>query len=127
MRPHYALFKILIAGCIFLLPAIVRAGTTGEISGSVSDLVTHAPIAGAGITVVSPTSRYKAVSDSTGFYAIINVFPDTYVVTASATGYDSRTINGNTVNQDQTLTVSFELVKIVKTLARIQVKGITNL
>src|SRR5690242_18456039 len=79
---------------------VALAGATGQLTGRVVDASSNAPIAGANITAVSPTGTYKAVTSSNGYYAIVNVYPDTYRVTVSAEGYTSAMSDGNTVNQN---------------------------
>lgn len=76
------------------------AGTVGSIQGTVTDSDGH-PIAGASVTAVSPSQTAHGVTDSKGFFALLNLSPDTYAVTASKDGYDSTTLNGLTVQADQ--------------------------
>ena len=76
------------------------AGTTGSIQGYVTDSDGHA-IAGASVTATSPTQTGHSVTDSKGFYTLLNLSPDTYAITATKDGYDSTTLNGVTVQADQ--------------------------
>ncbi|MBC5825889.1 MAG: TonB-dependent receptor [Candidatus Eremiobacteraeota bacterium] len=99
------------------------AASTGELSGHVTDAATHAPVAGARVTAISPTGKYTATTRANGFYAIVNVFPDTYTVTASAVGYEVTSSPGNTVNQEQNTGVNLELSKQIKSLGQIAVRG----
>jgi len=61
--------------------------TVGVIAGTVVDITTTAPIAGA--TVSTDIGGYSATTDATGSYTIADVAAGDYTVTASATGYDS--------------------------------------
>src|SRR5579884_4317628 len=63
------------------------AGTTGIISGTVTDQETHAPIANVRVTAASPSGTYAATSDSRGFFSMAGVYPDTYAVSFQATSY----------------------------------------
>lgn len=78
----------------------VLAGTTGSITGVVTDN-TGRPIAGAFVTASSPSQTVKGTTDSKGFYSLLNLSPDTYAVTASKDSYDPTTVNGLTVQADQ--------------------------
>jgi phosphatidylinositol-3-phosphatase len=69
-----------------------QTGGTGSISGNVTNAVTGAPIAGA--TVAGPGS---ATTDPTGNYQFASIAAGTYVLTASASGYQ---------NSSSTVTVS---------------------
>src|SRR5450755_3258007 len=78
----------------------VLAGTTGSISGTVTDQ-NGAPVAGVRVTATSPSQNASVTSDSKGFYSVLNLSPDTYTITATKTGYDPSTLNGVTVTADQ--------------------------
>jgi hypothetical protein len=78
----------------------VLAGTTGTISGTVTDQ-NGAPVAGVRVTATSPSQNASVTSDAKGFYSVLNLSPDTYTITASKTGYDPSTLNGVTVTADQ--------------------------
>ena len=78
----------------------VLAGTTGSISGTVTDQ-NGAPVAGVRVTATSPSQNASVTSDAKGFYSVLNLSPDTYTITASKTGYDPSTLNGVTVTADQ--------------------------
>ena len=60
---------------------------TCSIACTVVDAVTTAPIAGATISIDPGGS--SATTDATGTFQIVNVAAGDYIVTASATGYDS--------------------------------------
>src|SRR5579863_610199 len=79
----------------------VLAGTTGSIQGFVTDANGH-PISGATVTAVAPSQTSHSTTDSKGFYAILQLSPDTYAVTGSKDGYDPTTTYGLTVQADQT-------------------------
>ncbi len=78
----------------------VLAGTTGSIQGFVTDSSGHA-IAGAAVTATSPSQNVRGVTDSKGFYSLLNLSPDTYAVTAAKDGFDPTTVYGITVQADQ--------------------------
>ncbi len=64
---------------------------TGTISGFIYDAETSLPIALSNVTSVPPTSA--VTTDTTGTYAILNVDPETYVISASKIGYITGTSN----------------------------------
>lgn len=123
--------RIIVFVSVFLLVVFgqatrILAGTTGEIAGTITDASTAAPIAGAHITAVSPSGTYKTISNTRGYYAIVNVFPDTYSLTVSAEGFQTTTSAGNTVNQDQVTPVSIAMNKEVRSLGRVTVRSATS-
>jgi hypothetical protein len=104
----------------------VLASSTGQITGRIFDAATNSPIAQAAVTAVSPTGIYKAVTGANGYYAIVNVYPDTYRVSASATGYQTAMSDGNTVDQNSSTTVNIGLSKDATVLGRVSVRGATT-
>lgn len=85
----------------------VFAGTTGKISGRVTDGATHEPLVGVNVTVMG--TALGATSDVTGTFAILNVAPGTYRTRASLVGYTTTIIADVVVNIDQTTTITVEL------------------
>lgn len=94
------------------------AGVTGNISGHVIDDQGR-PIGDAKVTVTSPSQSISRLTDPSGFFSILNLAPDTYVVTASKDGFDSGTVYGVTVQADQNAAANIALHPIAKTLGKI--------
>ena len=69
---------------VFVAGSLAFAGTTGKISGVVSDQVTGAPIAGAVVRVVG--TELSAVTDAEGRYTILNVPVGKHTLVASLLG-----------------------------------------
>jgi len=87
--------------------ALTASGpTTGTLQGTVTDAATTAPISGATVTIVGGDST---TTDGSGFYQFTNIAPDTYDVTASASGYNPDTANGVVVTAGNTTTQDFAL------------------
>src|SRR5579872_2114139 len=108
----------LIAGMFStLVPAY--AGTTGTISGTVTDKENGAPVAGVDIAAQAPTGTYRAVTDARGYYTMTGVYADTYAVAFSKTGYEPQKITGVTVNPDSSVPLSLQLQKSIKTIATV--------
>lgn len=95
------------------------AGTTGILTGTVTDSATQAPLANVQIAAVAPTGRYTATTNSHGFYSIAGVAPDEYTVSFQLTGYEPVSTPGQNVFADQSTTVSTSLLKSLRTIARV--------
>ena len=100
--------QLLIFGLIVPL-VYLFAGTTGKISGTVTDSQTGEPLPFVNIVVVG--TNFGAAADIDGFYNILNVPPGTYTMKASAIGYNSVTVENVKVSIDLTTTVNFELTE----------------
>ena len=92
--------RLLRIGLLTLLVLVCQAtwtlaGTTGSISGKVTDQNGNG-LAGAKVTASSPGQSLSVTSGSNGFYSILNLSPDTYSVTTSKDGYDTATVYGVT-------------------------------
>jgi TonB dependent receptor/Carboxypeptidase regulatory-like domain/TonB-dependent Receptor Plug Domain len=85
----------------------VLAGTTGSITGIVTDSSTQKPISGASVNAISASQSATAKSDSAGRFTFISLAPDTYVISvAAAPGRDAYSLSGITVQADQTQSVT---------------------
>lgn len=116
----------LVLGLVFGQETRVLAGSTGQITGKVTDSATGAAVAGASITAVSPSGTYRAASDAKGYFAIVNVYPDTYQVTATAAGYHSVVSDGNSVIQNNTAVVNLSLAREATVIGHVTVRGVTT-
>src|SRR2546425_784365 len=102
-------FRACIRLFLFLLFANVTglAGTTGKISGKITDGQTKEALAGVNVLVAG--TALGAASDLEGSYFIINLPPGTYRLKASAVGYAPTVINDVKVFVDQTTRIDFAL------------------
>src|SRR5579863_53704 len=116
-----------VLGLVFGQETRVLAGSTGQITGKVSDSTTGAAIAGVSIAALSPSSTYRTTTDAKGYFAIVNVFPDTYRVTASASGYQTAMADGNSVVQNETAVVNISLSREATVLGHVTVRGVTTI
>jgi hypothetical protein len=107
---------------LLVSPVIASAALTGQVSGTVTDGVTHAPVAGAKVIATSPSGAYSATTDPKGGYALVGVAPDTYTVTFAKQGYAVATVTGVTVLPDDTKTVDGRLTVEVRTLSTVTVR-----
>ena len=92
---------------LFLFGNFIYAGTTGKISGKISDKSTGEALIGANVLIVGTT--LGASSDIDGNYFILNIPPGEYQIKASVISYSSFTIQKVRVSVDQTTKIDFEL------------------
>jgi hypothetical protein len=90
---------------IFLFPAglLAQTGTTGQISGNVTDQA-GAAVPGATVTVTSVGTGAKRTAQTTGDgnYSIVNVDIGVYKLSVSGTGFKATTVSNVTVNVSNT-------------------------
>ena len=106
-----------------LSPLVARAGTTGAIVGRVTDAVTHAPVAGARVSIASPAQTASTLSDAAGNFRFLSLVPDTYTVGVERAGYDTASLAGVTVLADQTQTVPIVASKSLQRIGRVTARG----
>jgi len=94
---------------VFLLLSIqfLYAGTTGKISGKVTDAATGESVIGANIILMGHS--LGGAADIDGNYFVINIPPGVYDVRASSIGYQSVTLQNVRVSVDQTTKLDFQL------------------
>jgi len=104
----------------FLSPSYGGAAeaTTGTLVGVVA--TDSGPIAGARVTMTSPSGVYSASSDARGRFDILGIVADTYTASVHATGYQPVSRAGITILPGQTARVSFRLVAELKTIASVR-------
>ena len=92
---------------LFLFSIGLQAGTTGKISGFVTDLETGDPLIGCNVIVDGTT--FGASAGMEGDYFITGLPPGTYSVTASMIGYTSLRKTDVMVSVDLTTPLDFDL------------------
>ena len=117
---------VLVLGLVFGQETRVLAGSTGQITGKVTDAATGAAISGASITAASPSGTYRTTTDARGDFAVVNVYPDTYRVAASAAGYQTAMSEGNSVIQNNSAVVNLALSRQTTVLGHVTVHGVTT-
>ncbi|HTV73795.1 MAG TPA: TonB-dependent receptor [Candidatus Acidoferrales bacterium] len=103
------------------------AGTTGGLSGTVSDTDTKKPIAGATVSVVSPSQSLSTKTDAHGHFTFVSLIPDTYVVAVEKQGYESATLQGITVLADQTQTLAIPVKQKLEEIGHATAEAPSNL
>ena len=91
------------------LSGLARAGTSGNIAGTIRDAKTGAPVAGVRLQIKSPSQTVETTTDAHGHFVVFALQPDTYTLTADKTGYDSKALSDEPVFADQTQQYDFEL------------------
>ncbi|MBC5800057.1 MAG: TonB-dependent receptor [Candidatus Eremiobacteraeota bacterium] len=106
---------------------LVLAGTTGTLSGTVTNTADNRPLAGAKVTAASPSQTSTATTDAGGHFTILSLPPDTYTVSVEAAGFQPVAEAGISVNADQTRVVSLSAAKALRTIARVASRAATSL
>lgn len=120
-------FLLLALGFIGGASGIVRAGTTGSISGTIVDAKTNRPVAGVVVQVASPSQTAKTTTDASGKFTFISLAPDTYVVSAEKNGYEAAAQSGVSVFADQLQTLDFRLQPALRTIGHVTTRSALDL
>ncbi|VAX19768.1 TonB-dependent receptor [hydrothermal vent metagenome] len=86
----------------------VYGGSTGKISGTVTDAVSGDPLIGVNV-VLAEITGIGAATDVNGQYVILNIPPGTYTVKFSMIGFKTVDMQGVRVFIDRTIKVNVEL------------------
>jgi len=95
------------------------AGTTGGISGIVSETGTTTPIAGVKVTVTSPSQSATATTDARGHFAFVSLAPDEYTLSLEKTGYAPVSYSGIAVFADAQQALTFSMRLALRTIASV--------
>lgn len=101
------LISILIFILILIHAENSSAGTTGKLSGTVTESTTGEPIPG--VNVIIDGTGFGAATDVKGFYTINNIPPGSYTVTFSAIGYQKKQFVNVKISVDFTTKLNVEL------------------
>src|SRR5690242_2283702 len=118
-------FALAIAG--FMTPHAAIAGTTGTITGTVTDAASGSPIANVRVTAAAPSGTQSATTNGAGFYSLQQMIPDTYTVSFQVSGYEPYSAPGITVQQDLSYKLDAKLNKSLKTIANVTSRSAGNL
>ncbi len=125
VRAAAVLAAIALITCVQETGALA-AGTTGTLSGTVTDSASH-PLANVSVSAVSPSMTAKTVTGANGFYVLTGLAPDTYTVTFSKEGYQSNRQPGETVVQGESVTLSVQLTTQPRVLGTVAVHSAASL
>lgn len=124
--PH-AFMAALIALAIFVQTTCAVAGTTGGITGTLTDSTTGKPIPDARVTAMAPSQSSSSTTDASGHFTLLALAPDTYTISVEKSGFSPVSEVGITVFADQTLTVTLSTHPELKTIARVTSRAAANL
>lgn len=90
-----------------LITSLVFGGTTGKLSGKVTDSDTKEPILG--VNIIMEGTNFGAATDINGHYIINNIPPGEYTVTFSAVGYQKKSFIKVKISVDFTTKLDVDL------------------
>ena len=122
MRPTVVLLALVVACTQWGM-----AGTTGGISGVVTEVGTATPIAGVTITVTSPSQSASTTTDARGHFAFVSLAPDEYTISLQKTGYTPLSYAGVAVLADAQQTLSLSMRIALKTIANVTSRSASSL
>jgi len=102
---HIKLFKIFII--LLITKNILLGGTTGKITGIISDFENSTPLIG--VNVFLEGTNLGAATDIDGFYVILNVPPGNYNVKVEYIGYTNYQVKNVNVKIDLTSRIDIQL------------------
>lgn len=108
----------MVAAGLALVASMAIAGTTGKISGVITDRESGQPIPGAAIMIEGTT--IGALSDEQGQFVMLNIPVGTYTLKASIVGYTPAVVQNVGVSVDLTTYQNFEI-----TSRTVEMGGIT--
>jgi len=117
MKTH----RMLIAACMMLAPFLLLAGTTGKITGRITDRATGEGLISANVTVVG--TSLGAATNIDGYYVIVNVPPGTYEVRVTMVGFAPVTARSVKVVTDQTTPLSLQMESSAVQMADVVVQA----
>ncbi len=126
-RFMHSLVAVLALVSLLLQGTWVLAGTTGTLSGTITDQKTGSGFAQAKITATSPSQTVSTMTDAGGHFTFASLAPDTYTVSAEKQGYDPLSQSGINIFADQVQTVTFSIHPPIKEIARVLSRAATDL
>jgi len=108
---------------------LVLAGTTttGQLTGTATDAASNAPLAGAKVTIASPSQSATSTTDGGGHFSFLSLPPDTYTVSIELPGYQALSQSGVTVVADNARTLNLSVPKALRTIGRVTSRSVGNL
>jgi len=95
------------------------AGTTGSITGTITDGGTNKPLANARVRAASASQTQTTTANAQGFFVLQNLSPDSYTVSAERAGVQVSVQEGVTVQQDINVPLNLALTVAIKTIGRV--------
>jgi outer membrane receptor protein involved in Fe transport len=92
---------------ILLFTSLLTAGTTGKLTGLVTDAESGQPLPGCNVLIAG--TDLGAATGPDGRYFILNIPPGVYTVKASMIGYATQVVQEVRISVDLTTTINFQL------------------
>ncbi len=108
----FILFKIF----SLLIPPLNWAGTTGKLTGQVTDATTGNPLVG--VNVILEGTTLGAATDLNGDFIVLMIPPGVYTVIARMMGYDPLRYDNVRISIDKTTKLDFQLNESVLELGQ---------
>jgi TonB-linked SusC/RagA family outer membrane protein len=119
------IFRVMTASLgLTLLPALAAAQQTGRITGTVTSAASAQPIADASVSVAG--TRFRAVTDASGRYNIVDVPAGTYSVDVRRFGFERVVVLNVTVPSGGTVTADAAMKTAVLNLEAIVSTGVVD-
>ncbi|MBZ0201125.1 MAG: TonB-dependent receptor [Ignavibacteriaceae bacterium] len=115
--------KLLILAILF--STFIYAGTTGKLTGKITDANTGEPLIGANILIEE--TGLGAATGFDGHYVLLNIPPGSYKVKISYLGYETNLFEGVKIIVDQTTELSAPLKSTSITVGEVVVTATTPL
>jgi hypothetical protein len=112
---------------VFVATARAFAGTTGGISGVVTEVGTGSPISGVQVSVTSPSQTASTTTDARGHFAFVSLTPDEYTIALKKSGYAPVSYTGVAVFADAQQTVALSMRVELKTIANVTSRSASSL
>jgi Carboxypeptidase regulatory-like domain/TonB dependent receptor len=127
LRLRHAFVAVLLLVAMLAQVTWALAGTTGGISGTLTDTTTGKAVPDAKVTASSPSQTVSTTTDAGGHFSFLNLAPDTYTLSAEKDQFTPATVGGVTVFADQNVTVALQTSPQLKTIAKITSRAAGNL
>jgi outer membrane receptor protein involved in Fe transport len=111
MRPNTGAAVFMLILCQLLLITDAFSRSTGKVTGRVTEDSSGEPLIGVNVTIVG--TQLGAMTDTDGYYVILNVRPGTYEIRASYLGFQTQLVQNVRVSIDQTTTINFSMTETV--------------
>ena len=85
--------------------------STGKVTGRVTEAGSGEPLIGVNVTIAG--TQQGAMTDTDGYYVILNIRPGTYELRASYLGFQTQLVQNVRVSIDRTTTIDFTMAEMV--------------
>jgi len=109
------------------IPAFAAGGQTGNLTGTVLDGQTKAPVANATVQLSSPSGSVTVRTDAQGHFTALGLNVDTYTLSVQAPGYNPFLQQGVTVTGDQTIELgTITIARALREIGRVTARSASS-